>query len=53
LSESGGEVDVPLLTGFALDELDFSREAHNLSSYITRYHKPRLIAPEKARNVYV
>lgn len=28
LGESGGEVDVPLLAGFALDELDFGGEGH-------------------------
>jgi hypothetical protein len=32
LGEGGGEVDVPLLALFALDELDSSREAH--SGYI-------------------
>jgi hypothetical protein len=32
LSNGRGEVDVPLLTGLAFDELDFSREAH--SSYL-------------------
>ena len=30
LSEGRGEVDVPLLAGFALDELDLSREAHTI-----------------------
>jgi hypothetical protein len=28
LSESGGEVDIPLFAGFAFDELDFGGEAH-------------------------
>ena len=28
LSESGGEVDIPLLAGLALDELDFGGESH-------------------------
>jgi hypothetical protein len=28
LSESGGEVDVPLLAGLAFDELDFGGETH-------------------------
>jgi hypothetical protein len=28
LSESGGEVDVPLFAGFAFDELDFGWERH-------------------------
>ena len=30
LGESGREVDVPLLAGFAFDELNFGGEAHNL-----------------------
>ena len=29
LSHGRGEVDVPLLAGFAFDELDFGREAHS------------------------
>ena len=41
LSESRGEVDVPLFAGLALDELNFRREWHGcclalLSSNITR-----------------
>jgi hypothetical protein len=28
LSDSGGEIDIPLLTGLALNELYFSGEAH-------------------------
>jgi len=28
LSNGGGEVDIPLLTGFALDQLNFSWAAH-------------------------
>jgi hypothetical protein len=28
LSEGGGEVDVPLLAGLAVDELDFSGKGH-------------------------
>ena len=28
LSESGGEVDIPLFAGLAFDELDFSGETH-------------------------
>jgi hypothetical protein len=28
LSESGREVDIPLLAGFAFDELNFGREPH-------------------------
>ena len=51
LGDSGGEVDVPLLAGFAFDELDLSREAHMISSYLTRYHKKAPAATEKARNV--
>ena len=48
LSDGRGEVDVPLFTGFALNELDFSRESHrwlfsSLTSHITRYHKCRRI----------
>ena len=29
LGHSRGEVDIVLFTGFALDELNFSRESHN------------------------
>jgi hypothetical protein len=34
LSEGGGEVDVPLLAGLALDELNFGGESHGLSPCI-------------------
>ena len=38
LSQGGGEVDVPLLALFPLDELDFGWESHiGISSHITRY----------------
>jgi len=37
LSDCGGKVDVPLLTGLALDELNFGGESHvPYTSYITR-----------------
>src|SRR5487761_1686966 len=42
LGDGGGEVDVPLLTVLALDELHFGGESHKvllISSYITRYPK--------------
>jgi hypothetical protein len=36
LGQGGGEVDVILLAGFAIDELDFGAETHGASSHITR-----------------
>jgi hypothetical protein len=42
LGDSGEEVDIPLLTALALDELHFGRETHKallVSSYITRYQR--------------
>ena len=33
LSEGGGEVDVPLLAGFAADELDFGGVPHGTSLF--------------------
>jgi hypothetical protein len=33
LSEGGGEVDIPLLTGLPADELDFGRETHRGGSF--------------------
>ena len=35
MSDGRGEVDVPLLAGFAFDELDFSGKAHK-SSYLVK-----------------
>ena len=51
LSDSGGEIDVPLLAGFAFDELNFGWEAHKISSHITRYHKTHIQTTESYRNV--
>jgi hypothetical protein len=58
LGEGGGEVDIPLFTGLAFNELDLGRETHreallSLSSHITRYHKTRPITTKKRRNVSI
>ena len=38
LGDGGGEVDVPLLAAFTLNELNFSWASHiRISSHITRY----------------
>lgn len=37
-SDRRREIDIPLLAGFALDELDLGGESH-ISSYITRWMK--------------
>jgi hypothetical protein len=56
LSESGGEVDIPLLAGLAFDALDFGGEAHGgdgsflVSSHITRYQRTSQITTRKCRN---
>ena len=50
LGQGGREVDVPLLTGFALNELDFGGVTHvvSLSSYITRYQNtPQCFDPAR------
>lgn len=36
LSESGGEIDIPLLAGFAFDELNFGRETHGRSYLVNQ-----------------
>ena len=33
LSESGGEVDIPLFAGFTVDELNFGGEAHDVRPF--------------------
>jgi hypothetical protein len=58
LREGGGEVDIPLLTGLAADELDLGRETHRdvapfLSSHITRYQKIGQNATKKSENVFI
>ncbi len=50
LGQGGREVDVPLLTGFALNELDFGGVTHvvSLSTYITRYQNtPQCFDPAR------
>jgi hypothetical protein len=34
LGQGGGEVDIPLLAGLALDELDFGGKAHGRPPYL-------------------